>query len=395
MPGMREDGTFRDERWMPRPWIPVTCFKQPLVILDSGQSVDESVYLQLFRRWLFTDIVARSANDANTPHVHLKYPTDKMWARYGMPQAKAWKGDLWEIGTLRTPGKPLYPWGMMHTFAAFEDGCLFSKESDPHSAPWRRRRPVGGQSNREPQWALRRRGIPIYLNPTPRDIEYLRRHEKFWSNKYRCPKICLGFMRPNSVPHGLLGKVDWWYTLNPADAKYVRDTTGKSYLAAEAPSKKIGKYLGVSKSKAISIAPNWRSVTRQRRPFPAHWMREEFPDLKVKLPVRDSTWEEVVEATDCAIYIILSERETIPFDAYIAAARGAIIVAPNTPLFQNIPMYRNKSAKKWLYTVRDYGHNRYGWSHTEIRQWLIPRIRKWQQSQTRAALTRETSTEGT
>jgi len=393
---MREDGTFRDERWQPKPWIPPLCFKQSIVLLDSGQSVDESVYLQLFRRWLFESIVARSANDAPTPHVHLRYPSNRMWARYGVKGSEAWKGDRWEIGTLRVPGKPLYPWGLMHTFAAYEDGCIFSKENDgPHSAPWRRRRKYGGHTNRSCEWAGRRRGVPIYLNPTPRDIEYLRRHKKYWKNPHRCPKIMLGFTRPNGVPRDLLPLVDCWYTLNPEDAAFIRDTTKRPYLAAQAPSKKIGKYLGVSHSKAISIAPNWKSATRIRRPFAATWMKDGFPEAEVKLPKRDATWEEVVDATDCGIYIILSERETVPFDAYIAAARGAIIVAPNTPLFQNIPMYRNKSAKKWLYTVRDYGHNRYGWSHTEVRQWLIPKIRKWLQSQTPTGRRTKTLTEGT
>ena len=394
-PGMRSDGSFRDERWKPVPWIPTLAFKNPIVILDSGQSVDESVYLQLFRKWLRDSLIARGATDATRPHVHLYYPSDKMWARYGVPQAATWKGDGWEVGTLRLPGKKLYPWGFMHSFAAYEDGCVYSNESEVHSAPWRRRPIYGGHTNRHPEYSGNRRGIPIYLNPTPRDLEYLRRHERFWRHPKRCPKIMLGFTQPNGVPRGLLPLVNCWYTLNPTDARYVRENTGKSFMAAEIPSKKIGKTLGISKSRAISIAPNWRSATRQRRPFAATWMKDEFPDLEVKLPKRDSTWEEVVDATDCAIYIILSERETIPFDAYLAAARGAIIVAPNTPLFQNIPMYLNKSAKKWLYTVRDYGHNRYGWSHTEVRQWLIPRIRKWQQSQTQAARTQKTSTEGT
>jgi hypothetical protein len=385
MPGMREDGTFRDERWKPKPWIPDLCFKNPVVILDSGQSVDESVYLQLFRKWLFTSIVARSANDAPRPHVHLYYPSDRLWARYGLPQAAVDKADGWEVGTLRLPGKDLYPWGMMHSFASYEDGCIFSKDSDRHSAPWRRRPIYGGHTNRHPENSGNRRGIPIYLNPTARDIEYLRRHENFWRVAWRCPKIMLGLVRPNKVPLGLMGLVNCWYSLNPVDTSHTRKGLENSYIAAEIPSKKLGGYLGITRSKAISIAPNWRSRGRQRKPFAASWVKDEFPDLQVKLPQRDATWQDFVDVTDCGIYIVLSEQETIPFDAYLAAARGAILVAPNTPLFQNIPMYLNKTGKRWLYTVRDYGHNRYGWSHTEVRQWLIPKIRQWQQSQTQVA----------
>ena len=372
-------------KWKPKPAIGNDLFRQPVIILDSGQSVDESVFLQYFRKWLFDSIVARSANDRLPPHVHLKYPTSNLYARYGVKGAETWEGDRWEIGTLRIPGKPLYPWGMMETFAKFEDGCQFG-ESGVHPPPWRRQRRFGGQANRSMKGAGKRRGIPIYLNPTFRDCEYLRRHKEEWGSYYRCPKIMLGYTTPLGIPKGILEHTRSFYCLNRPDTDRIRDST-QAYKAYEIPTKRFRNYMGGITDKCVSIAPNWRNKKRQRKPWAAHWIREDFPGIRVKEQTRDATWEELLDATNCSIYVILSECETIPFDAYLAAARGAIIVAPNTELFSNIAVFRNAKGKKWLYPVRDYGHNRYGWSHTEVRHWLLPRIKAWQLGQIRSLRT--------
>lgn len=368
-------------KWEPRPLIPQRYFKQPLIFLDSGQSVDEAVFLQYCRKWLHETIVRRAGNHFPTPHVHLLYPTDRHHARYEMPSARVWREDMMEVRTIRWGSAPLHGGNMMQTFAMYEDGCLWGP-SGYHSAPWRRRRRYGSGYNPDPEPAGKRRGIPIYLNPTLKDLKYLRNNKAYWSHHWRCPKVVLGFVAPGSIPQSVVNLVDHFYCLNKEDQSTVRASLGPG-KAFRIPTKEFKKYAGFAHDKAISVAPNWRNMRRQRKPWPETWIGQEFPALKVKTQARDATWEEVLDATDCSIYIILSEQETIPFDAYLAAARGAIIVAPDTPLFRNIPMYRNFESKKWLYPVRDYGHNRYGWSHTEVRQWLLPRIKKWRQSQTR------------
>jgi len=369
--------TNAPERWKPKPHIPTCLFKQPVVILDSGQSVDESVFCQYFRRWLQESLIARSRNDAPLPHVHCKYTSSTLWARY---RCKGYETghqeDRWEVGTLRLPGKPLYPWGMMETFANVEDGCNFG-DSGKHTPPWRRSRYTGGQANRSQKTSHKRRGIPLYLNPTARDIEYLRRHQTHWQSRFRCPKIYLGYTQGFPIPKDIMPLVEGFYCLNPQDVAHIRDSIGPKY-GAEIPTKKFRPFMGgITRKKVVSIAPNWRNPQRNRKSWAASWVKDALPGVEVDLPQRDATWQELLRVTDCGIYVILSERETLPFDAYLAAARGAIIVAPNTLLFQNIPMFRNNSRKKWLYSVRDYGHNRYGWSHTEVRHWLIPRLNQW------------------
>ena len=62
--------------------LPKAFFEKPVLILDSGQSVAESVFLERFRKYIY-EMLQKLSNRGDKPSVWLVYPEPRFWARYG------------------------------------------------------------------------------------------------------------------------------------------------------------------------------------------------------------------------------------------------------------------------------------------------------------------------
>ena len=109
-------------------------------------------------------------------------------------------------------------------------------------------------------------------------------------------------------------------------------------------------------------APDWRDMNVIRLPHVAENFGKAL-GLGVYMPKNNGTWEDFLLGTDTSFYILASAKEQVPFDAMIALARGATLVAPDVPIFQNLP------GKKQLYPAKMSG-DRIIWSQTEVEQFL-------------------------
>jgi len=279
--------------------------------------------------------------------VWLLYPHKRLWGRFGSAPVNEY--DEWEVRPVRWHRDP-YPQGHWATVSVFEDGSYW----DGHESPWRR---PGGD------WEMRGRAAYVYFNPTAQDIRWATRHTDFWHHKGRMPVVYLG--QTTSKMPGI--------TVSHCGG-VMSYSRGKTLQVDEAMGRRVStrvwweKMWDTEKPKhRFSCPGGWRHDERIRWPsIFGKWAESVGSD--VFIPQDNGTWEELEEATSCEYYVVLSTRETMPFDAMMAAARGATVIGPD------IPIYRELFDHKWLYPVVHQGHDVVAWGQADVREWFLNRF---------------------
>lgn len=343
----RQEGPLGLESELPR-----GLFGRPIVLLDSGQSVDEAVFLEHFRRWVLERLQRTvPRREDGTPkwkhRVYLLHPSRYFWARYG---SCPWSDyDEWEVRPVRWT-RPLLASGFLSTYASFEEGCHFYGIK----APWR-----------DVSDKYQRRAGVIYLNPTHRDLRWGAQHREKWKNDLNTPQFYLGHPSTGTVPRSAIGIADGYYAYtrpyyDAVKADFGGRGYGLNYMDLLGPSREP--------SHKVVAAPNWRHQQRARYPSMVEGWCEDI-GVDCHAPEDDGRWETMLDATDTEFYFVASTRETVPFDAMLAAARGAKVVGPSLPLWKELFDH------KWLYPVALGAHNEAVWSQTEVREWFRARLR--------------------
>lgn len=308
--------------------FPGSFCRNPVVLLDSGRSVAESVFLERWRK----DIL-ETLDRTGRHSVWILYPDGHQWARHGaFPMGQY---EEWEIRPVRR-GRQLEAAGFFATVACFEEGCFHLRIK----APWRENQP-------EP----RRRAVTVYLSPSAQDLRWLVSHDGVWQKPSNMPELHIGtpWNRRLNAAAADISETLWCF-----DQK-AQTELNRAYAANKAW--RVGwpswwKAPGPNAAR-ITVAHGWRDQGTQRHQDTAARMAQEWirqglmPGLQVHAPADDGRWQTLDEATDCRVYFILTKAEPeIPFDALIALSRGAMLIAPDAGPFRLLP------GNKLLYPVR-------------------------------------------
>ena len=318
---------------------PGTFFKMPVVILDSGQSVAESVFVERFRQHTF-QYIQKYAKNFNTPTVWILYPGGNP-DKYGAYPCSEY--DKWEIRDL-TKNKYLKPEGFFASVAGFEEGCHWMKIK----APWR-------------EWnSKNKRACVVYLNPLEKDLKWMGRNWQNFKKPFNIPSLMLGAPPNRKLPRFIeqMSNMIWTFDRDARNnlAKAFHETFAKR-LRWETWWKTQYEF----KNEAVA-APDWCDMSVRRFPNVAENWAEAL-GLKVYHPKNNGSWQDFLFGTDAKMYILATTKESVPFDAMIALARGCTLVAPDVPLFQRL------HGKKKLYPAKMVG-DRIIWSQTEVTHFL-------------------------
>ena len=285
---------------------------EPLVLLDSGRSVDESVYNQLVYKTI-REKLGRS-------RTYLFHPpnTPKGW--YDLPPSGEY--DYWQRRPIRAEGRKLEANGMLQTAAIFETACIFKREGG--QAPWRNE-----------YTGVNSCATFVYLNPTKRDLDFAKWHHKQFWNYHGISKFILGDSVKGKMPMGYSAFVDWVLAYGPERASYFRNLNGKH----------IGRHLNTqallrpkSAQEEVVLAGNHGNRFRQRHPE----MLQSWLEMKgIPSRVHDSSsGEAFLSGLKGRYYCVFSRQEGNPFDILLAQARGMVPVLPDIPLFRRLELER-------------------------------------------------------
>ena len=335
------------------PSTPKAVWERPTVLIDSGQSVGESVFLDKLRQWAHQSI-SEHAHSFKVPSVWVVYPNEIHRPYHGAFPVNQY--DKWEIRPIRWRNRKLDQNGMLATAAMFEEGCHRKKIK----APWREHNSKG------------LRAVYVYLNPTRQDRTFGIRHWKKFRKVYNIPELVLG----EPIRYGLPAKAHEWvsgiWTFQRAAAKRARTAYWNRFgyhlpwwkwWQDERESGKERPMFGIAEAFGDNQALRHPGLAQK-------WCNKE-----VIRPKDDKTWEALIGATWCRLYMIATTRESVPFDAMIAAARGATLVAPDVPIFRNIP------GKHWLYPAHQAGDHIL-WNQTDVTTWILGKLQNGKQPRT-------------
>lgn len=332
------------------PATPRIVWKRPTVLLDSGQSVGESVFLERLRLWIHQSIKAH-AKQFNVPAVWIMVPNERHMAYHGAYPVGEF--DKWEIRPIRWRNRPLDKQGFMASAALFEEGCFRKKIK----APWREHN------------SKNLRATLVYLKPTLRDLMWAVNKRDTFRNAFNCPEFILGEPSGWTMPrqaHEWVSGV-WTWTRGKAQ------TFAKSYWPTFGFPLPWWKWWTDDRESGrerpeFGVAEAFGDHQTMRHPGIAYrWIM--MMDGEVDRPEKPDTWQGLMQATWCKFYIVATTREAVPFDAMIAAARGATLIAPDTPAFRKIP------GKHWLYPVQDAGDSVL-WNQTDVGTLILGRYRR-------------------
>lgn len=327
------------------PSTPKVVWERPTVLLDSGQSVGESVFLDRMRLWIHQSLSAH-ANSFKVPAVWTLYPRDFHADYHGAYPISEY--DKWEVRPIRWRKRPLDRRGFLATAAMFEEGC----HRKQIKAPWREHNQKG------------KRACYVYLNPNRRDLDWGSRHYETFRNAYNIPELILGEPLRHALPANSHEWISGVWTYQKEIAKRLQGAFWNRF----------GYHLpwwrwweedreSTDERPLFGIAEAWGDVQVMRHPGMAmKWIGGD-----AVRPESDTKWESLIGATWCQFYIIATTRESIPFDAMIAAARGAKLVAPDVPAFRNIP------GEHLLYPAHQTGDNIL-WSQSDVAGWVVGRL---------------------
>tara|TARA_R110000824_G_scaffold315135_2_gene502223 strand:- start:1219 stop:2271 length:1053 start_codon:yes stop_codon:yes gene_type:complete len=319
--------------------LPLDFFERPVLLIDSGQSVGESVFLEKFREYIYT-ILAKTSNRGNKPSVWMVYPDRRLWARYGSSPVSGF--EEWEIRPIRR-NADLSPGGYMETVAKFEDSCHFLGID----APWR-------------TFGKKKRASAVYLNPTERDVRWIQKNHSRFKRHYNLPKFHTGQPADRKLPFGVTQFSDliWCYDRQARDK--LADAFSP-YYSKRIPWERFWKKDRNPAYQAVA-APDWRDKSVIRHQSAAKCWGEAM-GMDTEIVENGGRWEDFLLGTSCSMYIIATTREHIPYDAFAALARGATLVAPDVPAFQNL------HGKKILYPAKMVGDG-IVWSQSEVEHYL-------------------------
>lgn len=327
-------------------YVPKLFYRRPVLLLDSGQSVAESVFLEHFRQRLIEDMRYRESR----PTIWLLYPDRHLWARHGC--LKATDYDRYEVRPIRLE-KPPRPEGIFASLATYEDGCAWN--------------------GRVPTWrkwhdkAFRRAAV-VYLNPTPREWDWLEAKENFWHVRRRVPYLHVGAPFGRTIRRSAarlaagfwIFDLDAWSNLAKVFGRHrVNGFHFDQWWPREPPQHQF------------TAAPDWRDAGSQRYPdFAAAVARDQ--GWEAHMPANRGIWQEVMSATSSRYYCVATRAESSPpFDAAMALSRGSCLLAPD------LPSYRALQGDKILWPARiGYDNQTAQWNFHDIRPWLMNKLRE-------------------
>lgn len=333
--------------------MPDDFWFRPVVIIDSGSGADEACFLEHWRYQL--EATFRTHRPYSPEHQFwLLYPDRHTSKRYGSCVIDE-RYDSWEIRPARW-NKPNYPGPFIHTVAEFEEGRHRMKVPD---SPW---------------WngdAKRRRACYVYPNPTKRDTEFIAQHAEKYRTAYNMVRYWTGPIfgegfHPHTtrVANGLICYTnEGWHAARAAYAN--------KFFCTRIVWQEFGHHLYWDRQPRAkyAFALNWGNATRRRVGSSAYgWPRDgRWPEAeRAFLPdPHAEDWQTLMGAVRAENYIILSTKETLPFDALLAETYGARIIAPDIPLYRNLPL-----TNRVLYPVHQPRNNEAAFGHAEIREFL-------------------------
>lgn len=292
----------------------------PLVLLDSGRGLDESVYLQL----LYSGIRLEWKKAlGGTRRQYLFYPPKTPPEWYDLD----FSWDQWDYHhrrPIRGIHRNLDYHGMLHTAANFEKGCIFKHYPEKLGrAPWRFR--TTAKSN----------AAFVYLNPTKRDLDFAKwNHKQYWE-KEGIPYFCVGDAPSGTMPMGYSAFVDRVFTYSKERKERFRSVTGKKIGSHIRSQGLLGAMAGQSE---VVIAGNHGNRFRQRYP---EMLQKWLEAVGVPSRVHDCrSGQQFLDGLRGRYYCVLTRQEANPFDILLAQARGMVPVLPRTPLFQRLGLER-------------------------------------------------------
>lgn len=304
---------------MPVPQLTsILRYRHPLVLLDSGRGLDESVYLQMLYKALREDFMRGTGHRSRT---YLFYPPQMNQAWYDIPMEVGY--DEQHRRPIRDPRRKLELHGMLHTAAKFEKGCIFKREGG--IAPWKLKYNGRGGG----------RATFVYLNPTRRDLEFAKwNHPKYWQWD-GIPTFILGDSSRGKMPMGYSAFVDWVIAYSKERAHRFQNLNGK----------RIGRYLDTQAlldpkpgREDVVLAGNHGNQIRQRHP---EMLQGWLQDKGVRTRIHDAkSGQAFLDGLHGRYYCVLSRQEANFFDILMAQARGMIPVLPNVGMFLRLNLER-------------------------------------------------------
>jgi hypothetical protein len=342
-----------------------------VILLDPGVSLDHSVFLDLWRKHLRESIASRCSMDLARvrPRVYIIYAEEAHGGRYGAGEAmESFVPDNYYRHEVRARKRNPYrihhiqrKRGMMAGFVRFEVNC----HRRGMKAPWRFSKYGDAQPKAD------RRANAVLLEPDALDLNYLSTVTG-WHHGLNVPVICLGSSAFGRLPGNYARWLDGMMTLTPEGQAYAEASLSKpgGLWTRQIPWSRFLTRRGRPKY-AYGVADAWESPRRIRKPQVA---RSFFHRLHGGgshfIPPESPGWADLIQAIDARYYLILSHDEgMIPYDAFLASAAGAVVVAPNVPAFRGFP------GRKVLYPVRSQGNNRCNWAVQDVLAYLKPRLK--------------------
>lgn len=348
-----------------------------VVLLDPGVSTDHSVFLDAYRKLIRDSIASRCDMDVSKvrPRCYILYAEESHACRYGLGNEiqsvvpDHW--NKWEVRPRKWNPKTIHhktrKWGLAATFCRME----INSHKGGMMAPWRFT-PYGDQQPRHD-----RRPVGVLLEPTKLDLKFFHEKEHLWHNFQVMPRLYLGAHTIGRLPptfmrwlYGLLaltpaGLAAAEQALQPFDDIRAYPVTHSHFLTKGSP-----KY-------AFGAAHNFDSGGKRLRSHSTlhailDWAG--FPAASRFIPEHGTDWWEVAEATNCAVYAVLSQDESlIPYDGLLALAGGALVFAPDLPVWRSVKTLA--PSRVALYPVRSQGHNRCVWAAQDVAAQLKAALR--------------------
>lgn len=336
--------------------LPIEWLTNPLVMLDGGRGVAESVFLERWRKFLYDEKAAHPWKNAKVRKnfqnwVFVMYGDRRQWARHGAYPIPN-EADPYQVRPVRWV-RQLAPAGFFASVAMFEDGA----RRYPVDAPWR--------------YALRmwwRRAGLLYLEPPERDETWMFNHWDEWDNKDHYDGIHLGVPFHRRLQPSWLEKARRLWAYDDLARKALADSVSESWRILRIPWE--GWWRSDSPCSGAVAAPSWKDTTCVRYPDFGQILLKDAR-LDVRRPENNATWKDFLQHMDAMVYLVATKQEAhTPWDVLIALSHGATLVAPD------LAGFRALRGRKVLWPCREYRSGRCEWNFHEVRAWAAREFRR-------------------
>lgn len=326
---------------------------RPVVIIDSGSGADEACLLEHWRYQL--ESTYRERLPRSRKHNYwLLYPDRTKSARYGSCVVDE-RYDKWEIRPARW-AKPNYPGPFLRTIAGFEDGRYRTGTPD---SPW--------WHNDE----KKKRGSYVFPNPSASDLEFISRNTEQYKHGLNIARLWIGSIFGKGIHPRATAFADGIICYTQAGFEAARQAYDRKFYALRISWESFGHHARWDKEPRdkYAFALNWGNPNRHRLGHSAYGWPEACAWKDAASTFRPDPqaddWRTLMRAVRAENYIVLSQRETLPFDVLLAGCYGARIIAPDIPLFRSLPL-----KKRLLYPVHSPRHNEAVFGLVEAREYL-------------------------